>query len=400
MAVVYYQNTMMYTNLWYVAEQAERLGDKPVRVRMLGRDFVLFRDNEGKPACLSDVCPHRGSSLARGRCDDDGTISCPFHGWKFDVSGHCRRIPSQADPGKDIPPGAKVDSYPVEERYGLIWVFLGDDPDGALPIPEVAEYDDPEWRVQHYSDTWHANLHWSKMTDLDHVHLPIVHGIDFGGDNPNRPPEHHVEYFDNGFGTVIQGHTPPSARSFKEYKGKRSGARSQLSFFVPGFTLRGQVHFAGESAGMCNLFYEISTPIDEEHTKMYYLLFRNFFMEPKNDRMHVQRNLKNIFQDKANAESIMPKRAPDLDDWPVLQLDREDLLMSAYWQEMRKLRRAGQQIDRVALDELARDGDYRVIPSPGRRESPDDWVFDAVPLISGDSVQQRGDVAAKILLAQ
>jgi phenylpropionate dioxygenase-like ring-hydroxylating dioxygenase large terminal subunit len=383
---------MMYTNLWYVAEQSERLADEPLRVRMLGRDFVLFRAGDGKVACLSDVCPHRGSSLARGRCDADGTVRCPFHGWSFDAAGHCTRIPSQADPERDVPPGAKVDAYPVEERYGLIWVFLGDDPEGALPIPDIAEYDDPDWRGQHYADTWHANLHWSKMTDLDHVHLPVVHGIDFGGDNPNRPPAHQVELFDGGFRTEIRGHTPPSARSFKEYEGKRSGAVSKLAFYLSGFTLRGQVWFAGEAAGMCNLFYEISTPIDEERTRMYYLFFRNFYLEPKNDAMHVQRNLKNVFQDKANAESIMPKRAPDVDDWPVLQLDREDLLMSTYWDLMRQLRHSGYQIDRVALNALDANGDYRVIPSPGRRENPDGWVFDTVPrLAAGFAERQRSE---------
>lgn len=379
----------MYTNLWYAAEQSDQLADEPLRVRMLGRDFVLFRGADGRVACLSDVCPHRGSSLARGRCDEDGTVRCPFHGWSFDAAGHCTRIPSQADPERDIPPGAKVDAYPVEERYGLIWVFLGDDPDSALPIPDIAEYDDPQWRGQHYSDTWHANLHWSKMTDLDHVHLAVVHGIDFGGDNPNRPPAHDVELFDGGFRTEIRGHTPPSARSFKEYEGERAGAVSKLSFYLPGFTLRGQVWFAGEAAGMCNLFYEISTPIDEERTKMYYLFFRNFFLEPKNDAMHVQRNLKNVFQDKANAETVAPKRAPDVDDWPVLQLDREDFLMSAYWDLMRQLHRAGHQVDRVALDALDANGDYRVIPSPGRRQDPDGWVFATVPrLTAGVSARQ------------
>jgi len=386
---------MMYTNIWYVAEQSDRLGERPLRVRMLGRDFVLFRDTDGRAVCLSDVCPHRGSSLARGRCHDDGTISCPFHGWQFDSAGHCRRIPSQANPEKDIPPGAKVDAYPAQERYGFIWVFLGDDADNALPIPAIPEYEDPAWRGQHYSDTWHANLHWSKMTDLDHVHLPVVHGIGFGGDNPHRPPEHHVEYLDNGFSTVIRGHTPAAARSFKEMNGQRSPVVSKLAFFVPGFVLRGQVEFMGEGTGTFNLFYELSTPIDEEHTKMYYLFFRNFFMEPKNDAMHVQRNLKNVFQDKANAETVMPKRAPDLDDWPVLQLDREDLVMSAYWQEMRKLRSRGGQMDRVLLDELERNGDYRVIPSPGRRANPDGWVFDTVPMIEGDAaVLAAADVAA------
>ena len=377
---------MMYTNVWYVAETCANLGEQPLRIRMLGRDFVLFRNADGKAACLSDVCPHRGSSLARGRCAPDGTIGCPFHGWRFNADGRCTQIPSQQNPTDDVPAGAKVDAYPVEERYGLIWVFLGDDPGHALPIIDVPEYDDPDWRCQHYSDTWHANLHWSKMTDLDHVHLPIVHGIGFGGDNPVRPPPHEIEYLDNGFGTVIRGHTPPVARSFKEFKGERGPVVSRLAFMIPGFTLRGQVEFAGEGTGMFNLFYEFSTPVDEEHTRMYYLLCRNFFMEPEHDAMHVQRNLKNILQDKANAETIMPKRAPDMDDWPVVQVDREDLVMSAYWAEMRKLQREGRQIDRVMLEELDRNGDYRVIPSPGRRRQSRDWVFDTVPFRGGSEM--------------
>lgn len=389
---------MMYTNLWYVAARSDHVGQEPARVRMLGRDLVLFRGAGGELACLSDVCPHRGSSLARGRCEEGGMISCPFHGWRFDASGACRRIPSQANPMVDIPRGAKVDAYPVEERYGLVWVFLGDDPGNALPIPDVPEYGDPDWRGQHYSDTWHANLHWSKMTDLDHVHLPFVHGITFGGDNPNRPPEHHIEYLDNGFSTVIRGHTPPKARGFKEVEGERSPVVSRLAFFVPGFTLRGQVEFMGEGTGMFNLFYEFSTPVDEEHTRMFYLFFRNFFMEPKNDAMHVQRNLKNVFQDKANAETIMPKRAPDLEDWPVLQLDREDLVMSAYWREMRKLRGAGHQIDRVRLEALERDGAYCVIPSPRRTDDPDGWVFDAVPLIPPDAAEREADAGSRARL--
>ena len=54
---------MMFTDIWYVAEESDKLGEQLLRVRMLGRDFVLFRDADGRVACLSDVCPHRGSSL-------------------------------------------------------------------------------------------------------------------------------------------------------------------------------------------------------------------------------------------------------------------------------------------------------------------------------------------------
>ena len=85
-------------------------------------------------------------------------------------------------------------------------------------------------------------------------------------------------------------------------------------------------------------------------------------MEPENDEMHVKRNLGNVHPDKANAESVLPKRAPDVPDWPPIKVDREDRLMSAYWEILHELRQKGWQIDRMQLDELNRNGDYRVIP--------------------------------------
>jgi phenylpropionate dioxygenase-like ring-hydroxylating dioxygenase large terminal subunit len=53
----------MYTNVWYVAARSSELKNKPLHVKMLGTDFVLFRDQEGKPACLRNAGPHRGASL-------------------------------------------------------------------------------------------------------------------------------------------------------------------------------------------------------------------------------------------------------------------------------------------------------------------------------------------------
>ena len=385
---------MMYTNIWYVAEFSDRLGDKPVQVRMLGRDFVLFRTGSGDPACLSNVCPHRGSSLARGKYET-GTISCPFHGWQFDASGQCIRIPSQANPTRDIPPGAKIDAYPTVEKNGLIWVFLGDDPGNAIPIIDIPEDDDPTWRCVAFADVWNANQHWSKMTDLDHAHLPIVHGIDFGGENPIRPPDHEVEWLENGFRTEIRGHEPPVSKlGWEKLRTKRTPTVSKLAFFIPGFTLRGKIEIGGGGSNVFNLFYEFSTPIDEETTQMRYLFFRNFMMEPGIDQKHLQRNLRNIYQDKANAESVMPKRAPDVADWPVVRADREDRLMPAYWQILRELRAKGCQIDRLAVDELDQNGDYRVIPSPGRKTDRDNWVFDAVPMTPPEAAAGDVDQAA------
>ncbi|GIS85628.1 MAG: hypothetical protein CM1200mP17_01960 [Woeseia sp.] len=68
----------MYTNVWYVAARSEELKDQPLYVQMLGADFVLFRDDKGNPACLSNACPHRGDSLSNGSISDNGEIISPF----------------------------------------------------------------------------------------------------------------------------------------------------------------------------------------------------------------------------------------------------------------------------------------------------------------------------------
>ena len=228
------------------------------------------------------------------------------------------------------------------------------------------------------------------MTNLDHVHLPIVHGIDFGGDNPARPPDHQVEFTANGFRTEIV--STPKVAGGGWLRQERKRVTSRLAFYVPGFTLHGQVEIGGAGSGFYNLFYEMSTPIDEENTHMRYHIFRNFMLEPENDKEHLKRNLRNIYQDKANGESILPKRAPDVADWPPVRADREDRLMAAYWQTLRKLRSNGQQIDRLRVDDLDRNGEYRVIPSPGRRQNPANWVFDSVPIIAPDaSIQTSQD---------
>ena len=88
---------------------------------------MVFRDEQGKPAVLSDTCIHRGASLSAGKCKEDGTVQCPYHGWRFNSQGVCTRIPSIGKTTKP-PPRARVDSYPVEEKYGIVFAFLGDLP--------------------------------------------------------------------------------------------------------------------------------------------------------------------------------------------------------------------------------------------------------------------------------
>jgi phenylpropionate dioxygenase-like ring-hydroxylating dioxygenase large terminal subunit len=121
----------MFINFWYCAATTDDVGDSPLRVRMLGQDFVLFRGASGAVRCLHDVCAHRGASLSKGTLQGD-LIQCPYHGWHYDGGGRCRHIPTLEDAGR-IPARARVDSYPTVEQSGLIFTFLGDLPEAERP---------------------------------------------------------------------------------------------------------------------------------------------------------------------------------------------------------------------------------------------------------------------------
>ncbi|MDW8258635.1 MAG: aromatic ring-hydroxylating dioxygenase subunit alpha, partial [Gammaproteobacteria bacterium] len=165
----------MFINFWYPVVRAEDLGTTPQRVRILMHDFVVFRDQNGRPAVLSDTCVHRGGSLAGGKCMEDGTVRCPYHGWRFNAQGICTRIPSIGKNTKP-PPRARVDSYPVQEKYGIVFAFLGDLPESERPpIMPVEEHGTPEWRSTLV--TFDVDYHYERSIEngLDPAHNEYVH---------------------------------------------------------------------------------------------------------------------------------------------------------------------------------------------------------------------------------
>ena len=94
----------------------------PLKVQILGENLVGFRDSEGKPGLIDELCPHRNASLTLGRVEGCG-IRCIYHGWKFDRDGNVLETPNVADPR--FKQRFKAKTYPVREGGGLIWVYMG-----------------------------------------------------------------------------------------------------------------------------------------------------------------------------------------------------------------------------------------------------------------------------------
>ena len=166
----------MYINFWYPVCLSDEINEGPKKATILGLEFVAFRDHKGNAHCLSNVCVHRGGSLAHGICHDDGTIACPYHGWRFDGSGKCQKIPSLG-PGSKVPKRAKVDSYPVQEKYGIVFAFLGDQPEKERPeLYDIEEFEADGWR-SNYPKIIDVEYNYERSIEngLDPAHNEFVH---------------------------------------------------------------------------------------------------------------------------------------------------------------------------------------------------------------------------------
>lgn len=175
-------------NAWYVAAWASELDRSLTRRTIVGENVVLFRKENGDPAALRDRCPHRLLPLSRGQLDGD-VIQCGYHGLRFDPSGVCVGAPTQ----DALPANARVESYPVADRLGLTWIWMGDP---ALAdsgdIYDLPEYHRPDWGVAH-GDALYVKSNYLLLCDnlCDPTHVNYVHPTTLGSPDIADAPVTH-----------------------------------------------------------------------------------------------------------------------------------------------------------------------------------------------------------------
>jgi len=161
----------MLRRYWWPVWFSAQVTDKPVPVRLLGEDLVLFRDASGACGVLDRRCPHRGASLELGRVEDDG-LRCCYHGWKFDRAGRCLDMPTEpADtPLKDE---VRQTAYPAQDVAGLVFVYLGPAPAPLLPRCDLLFREDCHRLL--YSKEEHCNWLQRAENGYDPHHLMALH---------------------------------------------------------------------------------------------------------------------------------------------------------------------------------------------------------------------------------
>jgi len=151
-----------------------RMAQRPLKaLRILGQDLVLFRDQHGRHGLLDRDCPHRGADLAFARHEGDG-VRCPFHGWKFDVAGTCLETPGEPK-GSTLCRHVRQRSYPVLERSGVLFAWLGPEKGTPPVLPALDCFTAPPSHSFAFKGLWHCNWLQAVEVGIDPAHPSFLH---------------------------------------------------------------------------------------------------------------------------------------------------------------------------------------------------------------------------------
>ena len=182
MAAANSHSTALPRDCWYAMALSSAVQQAPHSIPFEGGELVATRNNKGEVVVRRARCAHRGCSLSGGWIEN-GHLTCPYHGWKYDDSGQCVQIPAlRAD--ESIPARARVDALPCQEAHGLVWVWIaGEHAQPTTGVEEIPELYTPGMTHQPGADlTYLFASHFSRCIEngIDPTHAPFTHGGSIG----------------------------------------------------------------------------------------------------------------------------------------------------------------------------------------------------------------------------
>lgn len=237
---------MYLRNSWYVAAWSRDLTDRPAAITILEEDVVLYRAADGAVFALEDRCPHRHLPLSMGAVTPEG-LQCGYHGMILGGDGACVRVPSQAI----VPPNARVRAYPAVERYGWVWVWMGDlgAADPAL-IPDFGLLVSGGHAA--VGKTNHVRAAYALVTDnlMDLSHVGYVHTSTIGNAGFGEKGQLSVKRTARGVSAtrLVPDVAPPPlyVKSGRLPEGRNIDRWSNIEFIAPGFVI---IHTGGAEVG-------------------------------------------------------------------------------------------------------------------------------------------------------
>ena len=164
-----------YTEGWFQVAWSKDLARGELKqVKQFGRQYTLFRGEDGKVGLIDDVCPHLGAHFSEGGCVKGNAVRCPYHAWEFDRTGACTKIAY----AKKIPKKARVAAYTVAEKHGLIFMYR--DKAGTTPeakLPPIYDFDPADY-LEPRTFEFTIRIHGQDIMEnsVDSPHFWAVHG--------------------------------------------------------------------------------------------------------------------------------------------------------------------------------------------------------------------------------
>ena len=286
-----------YARYWHPIATSASVTDRPKRFMLLGEALVAFRTADGL-GVFKDLCIHRGAPLSMGWVEND-RITCPYHGFQYDITGRCTRIPS-IPPEQGIPKKVNAIAYRTQEAYGLVWVALADP---VAPIPPWPEWGDPKWRyVEPLEYSWRASAGRIVENYLDAAHFPFVHDGLLGKreDTLIDPYHHTLERTEHGL-TFYIDQEEPAAPDTDEGETLRLTYAAYMPFMCHLFknTARGETHVP--------LFV---CPKSDVESDLFCPILRNVDTGPEHDDEYVYVVDTAAKEDRVIVESQRPEQLP------------------------------------------------------------------------------------------
>jgi vanillate O-demethylase monooxygenase subunit len=315
---------------WQPVALSRDLKENQVRgYRLLDQEIIVARF-PGKLLSAQAWCPHKGMRLELGTIAG-GELRCPYHGWKFDACGNCTNIPSLIEPVPNKQEQARLETYDVRERYGMVWVKL--DRGEAAPLPDVPEFENREWTYAIAEPmVFQSGFRREIENYLDMTHFAFAHSTTLGVAADSVVPPMKITEHDDGF----QMDAPfPSLASPENPPGKLQQAHQRRQrCFLPNFTTIRQSFKDGDERVLVHIPSPNTTA---QCTVFWALAISPGFKGPApEEQMRFAVNVLN--EDRRMCESQIPKEVPinpSRGGWGVL-VTPGDTLANTFQRTLRK----------------------------------------------------------------
>ena len=316
---------MFLRGSWYVAAYSSEVTQALKPLRILGENIVMYRTRSGEIAALEDACPHRKLPLSMGMIKGD-RIVCGYHGLTFDSRGACVAAPTQGR----VPTGAAVRRHLAKERYGFVWIWMGDpsgaDENGIIDIPN---YDNPTWgRTKGGDMTIACNYLYVVDNLLDPSHVAWVHLTSFAGAKTDDTPLS-IDVQKESVTVwrwMMDTQAPAYYAELLKFPGKVD-RKQHYECVLPSTGINKSIFspagFGGPEKPLhektyVNISYNFMTPIDENNTRYFWFQHRN--TDPENQEISERMNagaLSAFLEDRdvlvAVHNGMAERKTPNLD---------------------------------------------------------------------------------------